>query len=349
MTHAAAIMLMIAALSPAALADSEIVIRLSYKVIRNPTPNGVNLPFEFNPSALPGAVDGMNALLQSYGRGYRFEYSGDYAVIGSLGGVERPNPGRYFDSNVPAIAGMISDLTDDAVQFPTLWDYDPSAINIVINNGADDTHCVRTDRRVLVIGAGTASSSRRTLHHILHSFGLCNTQGCSCDCCDGSGECGFTPGNDGIADTLPDLPCWQEQQISQFTFGVGYVDLDPSQQRQVRSTFNNIMSYRSDFPCGAPGSADWMTEGQLDRWADHAGLEQRAACDGKTVFVDVNAPAFQNGRSVNPFNLVAEGLAAANGGGDIVLIRAGTYPGPLTIRTPVTLRAPRAQVARIGG
>lgn len=344
----AAVILSVSGLSPSTRADSEIVIRLSYKVIRDPTPSGINLPFEFNPSALPGAVDGMNALLQSYGRGYRFEYSGDYTVIGSVGGVERPDPGRYFDSNVPVVAGTLSDMTDDAIQFPTLWDYDPNAINIVINNGTNDTHCVSTDRRLMAIGASTASSPRRTLHHILHSFGLCNTQGCSCNCCDGSGECGGTPGNDGIADTLPDLPCWQEQQISQFSFGVGYVELDPPQQTQVRRTFNNIMSYRG-FPCGAPRSADAITEGQLDRWADHASLQQRAACDGVTYFVDGSAPLFQNGRSTNPFARVSQGISAANSGGDIVLIRGGSYPERLTITRPVTLRAPRDQVARIGG
>ena len=71
-------------------------------------------------------------------------------------------------------------------------------------------------------------------------------------------------------------------------------------------------------------------------------------CDGMCFFVDDNAPFFHNGRSANPFATLSQGISAADGGGDIVMIRAGKYPERLTIRHPVTLRAPRGQTARIG-
>ena len=84
-----------------------------------------------------------------------------------------------------------------------------------------------------------------------------------------------------------------------------------------------------------------MTEGQLDRWTDATRRYHPGEVSGFTYFVNRSntSPPF-NGYSADPFPTVVDGVAAANpAGGDIVLIRAGTYEERMTISKPVTLRA----------
>lgn len=188
------------------------------------------------------------------------------------------------------------------------------------------------------------------LHEFGHFFDLCHTQGCPCGCCDPdlTGPCHTTPGDDNVADTLPDLACWDRDDISQHTFGVNYNILPSSAHRErVDNVFLNIMSYHRS-GCGQGADVARLTEGQLDHWSDVASFTRVSVRDGRTLFVQAGAGGSQNGRSTTPFDLVAEGRNAANGGGDIVMIRGGIYPENLAFTSPVTLRAPRGQVARIG-
>lgn len=104
---------------------------------------------------------------------------------------------------------------------------------------------------------------------------------------------------------------------------------------------NNLMSYHCD---NADDFA--LSDGQLDRFADMARRYRAAACSGVTWFVDLdNASGPFDGYSTEPFATVQQGIAAANpAGGDIVVIRAGSYDEALTIAAPVTLRASRGTV-----
>lgn len=110
----------------------------------------------------------------------------------------------------------------------------------------------------------------------------------------------------------------------------------------------NLMSYYGAPDCdpNLDFSNVRLTEGQLDRWTDTTRHHHFWETSGFTRFVDYknDSPPF-DGNSVNPFPTVADGIAAAYpDGGDIVLIRTGTYNETWTENKPVTLRANRGPV-----
>ena len=89
-----------------------------------------------------------------------------------------------------------------------------------------------------------------------------------------------------------------------------------------------------------------MTEGQLDRWTDATRRYHSGDVSGLTYFVNRSnvSPPF-TGYSTDPFVTVADGIAKADpAGGDIVLIRAGTYSEAMAISKPLTLRASNGMV-----
>jgi hypothetical protein len=70
---------------------------------------------------------------------------------------------------------------------------------------------------------------------------------------------------------------------------------------------------------------------------------------GRTWFVALNGSNGGPGYSTTPFRLPSQGQNAADaGGGDIVLLLPGTYLENPTFTKPMTLRATRQGVARIG-
>ncbi|MFZ4574036.1 MAG: hypothetical protein ACOYN0_06540 [Phycisphaerales bacterium] len=333
--------------APAARADTTIEIMLLYKVIRNPVDG--SFPPGYSEAGLLAAVDRMNEILESVGSVYRFR--GGFAnPIGTVGGFDRPDPSAYYLNNLLADQSRLADFVSDANEVGWLYHHSQTSFNIYINQGSRTTTCISPSAPVLVMDGFTSASATIQLHQIGHLMGLCNTQGCSCVCCPSgsTGECATTPGSDGLSDTLPDLPCWDQNQISQHSFGSDYFQLNSLVRDAVDDVFFNVMALHSRSQCGQLAPISRMTEQQLERFADTASGLRVNWCDGMTFFVDDNAPFFQNGRSVNPFARVAQGIAAADGGGDIIMIRAGNYPERLIIRNPVTLRAPRGQTARIG-
>ncbi|MGE0480368.1 MAG: hypothetical protein AB7Q17_07845 [Phycisphaerae bacterium] len=335
------------AIAPAAFADGVILLRLSYKVILNPVDG--SLPQGFSDAAIDDSIDEMNASLDTYGRGYRFERVEFIHRVGNIGGFDRPNPSHYFDINMLEEDGQRANMQADALANPTFYAWNQNAVNIYINEANTGGTCARPSEQLIVIGGSSSGTGWLYLHEIGHYFDLCHTQGCSCGCCDAgqTGECHTAPGNDNIADTLPDLACWERDDIAQNAFGANYANLAPFQREQVDDVFLNIMSYHRS-GCGQGASVARLTELQLDHWADTASFARLSVRDGRTFFVQAGAGGSQNGRSTNPFDLIAEGRNAANGGGDIVMIRGGNYPENLRISTPVTLRTPRGSLARIG-
>ena len=161
-----------------------------------------------------------------------------------------------------------------------------------------------------------------------------------------------------MADTLPDLQCWEPDDIARSSFGVDYDHATSSQQEQVDDVWYNVISYHGNSP-------PRLTSDQLDRMMDVSGTTWFSITERCTFFVDGNPdvppiltghmncsrdrprpdldrngyPDTQlDGSSRNPFSTVASALGEA-GDGDIVMVRGGYYDEPLMIDQRVFLRA----------
>ncbi len=104
------------------------------------------------------------------------------------------------------------------------------------------------------------------LHEIGHYFNLWHTQGRGCGACGtGSGVCNTVPGDDEVANTLPDLDCWNADDIAQNSFRKPYAELSEDQHRQVDVALHNVMSYHN---CEIYADTEaFLTTGQLARMA----------------------------------------------------------------------------------
>lgn len=329
-----------------ARADGHILIRVSCKVIVNVSGD---LPPGFHENFVAAAIDMANQAMDAHGRGYRFVLVDPVFQIGG-DGSHRPQPSRYFNPQFYLNRHLRDEMESDALANPELYAWNASAVNIFFN--ADSWHlCPRASDQLIVLLGQVSPIEESYSHTVGHLMNLCHVAGCECQfCCesDQTGTCHTSPGNDGMSDTLPVLSCWDQDEIAQHNFGLNYAQLSAGQQSQVDDVHLNIMITPS---CGngAIRPIVSLTERQLDRWADTASVTRLDVCDGQTFFVDAAFNGFETGRSSNPFNRIVEGLHEADGGGDIVMIRGGTYLENLTISEPVTLRAPRGHSARIGG
>jgi hypothetical protein len=332
-------------------ADHVIQIRLSIKVITNPDTGA-------DPAGLAGVdlvatVEGMNTLMEPFGRGYEFVVVDPIVRVGGAPQFARPSPSFYSNQGLVTSDITRADLHADAIANPALYAWNPSAINIYINDVSNRMLC-DPPNSVIVLGDAVAHDSGILLHDIGHFFGLCNTQGCGCECCVNPGPCpSNAPGNDGISDTLTDSACWSRADIGSYNFGLPTSDWTPAQSRAVSEAMSNIMGFNggedgANCRRGTNSSQTFLSEGQLDVWCDIASTNRASVCDGRVLFVRLGATTIgRNGRSFNPYGLVAEGVGAAHPG-DIVLINGAAYPERITINRHVTLRTPRGQTARIG-
>ena len=151
---------------------------------------------------------------------------------------------------------------------PSKYAYRSDAINIyVLGTTACSGRCAFPGSDdVIVVGQGLRSTT--ILHEIGRYFGLFHTQGSICGSCDSesTGVCHTKPGDDEIADTLPDLSCWQKDDITDWTFNQPYSDLAQEHKDEVDGTFKNIMSYHS--------IRNTLTPEQVDRWIEAAQLDR---------------------------------------------------------------------------
>lgn len=331
-----------------AIADADIQVRLSYKVILRGTDG--QRPDEVTEAGIDQAIADMNALSQTYGRGYRFVRVDALIDVGGLDEFQRPSPSYYCFRDMFQNTVEHGNMFADASANPGMYAWNSNAVNIYINNNNGAGTCVFPSRQLSVIGASSSDVAEVTLDEVAHYFNLCHTQGCSCGCCDPfeTGICHTVPGDDNVSDTLPDLPCWNPDEIAMHSFDADFSGLTPEQQEQVRDVFFNIMSFHGR-NCGTSFfGVSRLTERQLDRWADAASTSSANVCSGQTHFVDAGFNGVETGRSSNPYNRLAEGISAAAGGGDILMIRSGIYLENLRISAPVTLRVPRGNSSRIG-
>lgn len=340
--------LLLSPISRKAQDDGVITIRLSYKVVLNPA-NGTRPPGVTN-ADINTAVNGMNDLMRGYFRGYRFQL----VEILDVGGMSNPptGPSVWYDTDFfnTTNGSVWKDQMEAAAMADSAYLWRANSVNIYITNGICGGKCSfpGDGDNIMIFGGCSDDAAWLQLHEIGHYFSLCHTQGCVCGCV-GSDPCGGIPGDDGIADTLPDLSSWNRDQIANNSFGQPYAGLSAAQQNQVDDVFLNIMSYHNS-ACGLGAPVARLTDQQLDRWAHSANLDRVAIRTGRTIFAQSTAPSGGNGSPASPYNTMtnAVGSAASDSAPDIIILRPGSFNQPLTINTPVTLRATHQGAAAIG-
>jgi hypothetical protein len=332
--------------------DGIIKIRLSYKIILSPKnlnrPNLHNQLWEtVKDEMIQEAVDEMNALIAATWRGYRFELD-EILEIGVLGGFY-PDPGHWFGIDFVEAdkqCKLMNQMEAAIKANPARYAWREDAVNIYINQATSGAKWKVRD--LIVVGANSVSLGWLHLHEIGHYFDLRHTQGglgVSMRGQDGKGH--TTPGDDYVEDTIEDLPGWNRDEIAQHNFSAKYEKLDSAQKKLVDDVAENIMSYHFIKPEQA--ALQRLTEGQLDRWTETTlHIYRRKVLDGRTWFVDRQTPC-NGGSSSYPYGSVTLAVAAADSnGGDIILLRPGSYPEAVMIDKPVTLRATRQGPASIG-
>lgn len=340
--------LILAALIGCAVAApaQHITIRLSYKVVLNPT-DGLR-SVNATDAEIAAAVAEMNGFSASYWRGFKFVMDEPVRNIGGMG--DSTGPSSWYSTDL--LAGNNMRTFEGAAKTDPRYLWRTNAINIYLLDGFFGGVCsFPAHGELVVLGRGAAPIGELQLHELGHYFNLCHTHGCGCVDCEGTEPpCRGTPGTDGIADTLPDVACWTKNDIATNFFGVPFPGLSQGQQKQVNDTYHNIMSYH-------PKPEQYqLTELQLDQWTDAANGPRRAGASGRTWFVDwLNTCGSPNGSSAcansanGPFPAVVAAYNAAHAsGGDVVMIRPGSYAGRQTFTKPVTFRATRQGPVTIG-
>jgi len=304
-------------------ASAQIEWRVSIKLILDA---GGNLPAmgSLNTiAAVQAEVDFCNGVLDNTGRGYRL----DAQIITLAGQAAWSNVACTSTAGIEAAA----------LANPAGFAWRTDAINVYVshNNTCAGSCSFPGSGEAIILGQGAAPGV--LLHEIGHYMDLCHTQGCTCGnstCAGGPPvQCVNTPGDDLIADTADDLPCWTRNQIANFNFGSNYASLPPNLQELVDNSFLNLMSYHGLANAAGtgvyPGGGTRLTEDQMDRMGDTSNGRRAHVATGRTIFVDASFgfPPVSNGSSVRPYVDLDSALAVASDG-DIILIRAGAYARP---------------------
>lgn len=340
-------MLLLVALCSGFATQAQIVIRLSAKAVLNPA-TGLRQP-GVTESAFSNTVAGMNAQLASFGRGCQFQWNGTLINVGGLNQYAT-GPSQYYDVDFHATPSLRLQMDGDAQSNAAAYAWSASSVNVYVTRygGANWNVCSfpASGSIVIVNGAGGYSNSNTVQHEVGHYFNLSHTMNgeqfldadaSSCAAADCTCALLIGGGNDGVADTILDHECWLNQNdIAQGNYGLNYASLSAAPQAAVDRIWNNLMSYH-----GRQHSTTLYTSDQLDRWTDAANSSRFAAVTGTTRFVDKNSNGVQAGTSAFPWKTVANGVAVASAGNDIVLLRPGHYNEPQTISKAVTLRATR--------
>jgi hypothetical protein len=342
--------LLYSSLASHAVADSVIKIRLSYKIILDPTDGQRPRPIWVlsdkivTDDKIRNAVEEMNELIAPFWRGYRFELS-EIVEIGPISDHHSTGPSQWFHTDFVKNDGrraLKNAFEKVARSNPVMYAWRENAVNIYINQGTTGGLCTRNS---IVIGACSARSGLVHLHEVCHYFDLRHTHGFSGH---KDNENYKVPGDDEVADTIADLPHWDKNGIAKHTFFMKYDELPGHQKEMVDNVAENIMSRHYAEPIQAELTR--LTEGQLDRWTESIDeyVTRARVRDGRTWFVDQTSGA-KVGTMRYPFASVNLAVEAANSdGGDIILLRPGQYGEAVTIQKPVTLRATRNGPASIG-
>jgi hypothetical protein len=294
-------------------------------------------------------IDYANEMLIKHRRGYRMALLPIQEVSGHSEWFNMDATGEVGDLETAVIASLLFDGNE--------FLFDTSAINIYIVNGqtAGACACGNPESTDIIALSQSINPDWVILHESGHYLGLPHTQdgeqflfapgvGCKMSGTKDNCDCPIViPGNDGIADTLPDVSCWSIDDLSQNAFGGNFASLTASQQLKVSNTFSNIMAYHGS----KPGSRNVLTSDQLDVMADYANSIRDNVANGITWFVDrdnSSGAPLGNSKSIlgigGPFPKVEQGIAVARAN-DIVLVRPGTYTDTTLLNKALTLRATR--------
>ncbi len=331
---------------------------LSFKAVLNPT-NGTR-SYNFTERNVDDTIDGVNAMLATYERGYRFRRIGP---IRNVGGINQTNgPSKWYSVN-PRDNNLATGPWDNREQMeieaqsaPGPYGWSLSAINYYITAGygagpQDAGDCAFPSGNNHLIVLGTVDNSHVLLHETGHYFELYHTQG-GCDCLRGNQGCistnGYWVGNDDvpgyvISDTIFDSECLTLNGMATANYNKVLMFLTSGELKLVEDTFFNIMSYH-------PGTNQArLTELQLHKWTDFANTPRSPVVSGKTRFVSPFGVDSGTGtNSIAPVRTVFYAVSVAATGQDILLLRPGSYNEQLRINKAVTLRATRAGWATIG-
>jgi hypothetical protein len=343
-------------------ASPTIDVRVSVKVIRNPA-NGTRPPVP-GTTLTDGLVTHMldianQRFLEPYWRGYRYVLAGPVIEVGQpCNPCGISNPSFWYATGF----GDSMDVFENQAMIDPDYAWDFQAMNVYINAGQgnggvssfpsppDAEHLTVLGSAVFDTGFNDSFPAATFVHESGHYFGLGHTNAEACSVCVVYPGCTLVPGDgDQIADTIDDHPCSSRDELAAYNFPGEYPNLTPEHWMDVDNVFWNNMAYLHPGQAYGATILERRTEGQLDFWTDTADLARLTVVSGRTWFVALNGSNGGPGYSTTPFRLPSQGQNAADaGGGDIVLLLPGTYLENPTFTKPMTLRATRQGVARIG-
>ncbi len=326
-------------------AAQDINLRLSIKYILDNDGNRPSGRYD-GEAVVIGIIEQTNQVLRRWGRGYQY-------VVTDNPFPEVQNAGQFFVL-VQGEAGLIEAAAEAApAQF--FWRLDAVNIYIISSyNGGGAGAAIPSGEPLggeIVVYSVDLPESLDTLwpHEIGHHWDLYHT---------------FD--DDGVGDTEPDPSPFQcidrmqcpEGGTEECCCATKIANLDQASQdsgwtqEQYDYLRWNIMSYYGSPDCDPADRITFdnmiMTPGQLDRWSDGMRQFHAGESSGHTYFVDLRnvsgqsdgySRAWPNPIQLGPYPTVAAGVDRADaGGGDIVLIRGGSYNEALPISKPVVLR-----------
>lgn len=325
-----------------------IEIRLSYKAILDPAT--AQRAQNFTDAQIDQSVGRMNEILERNLAPFRFVRVDPVWNIGQLNDTTGPSRWYHTDFAGRSDGQVLKDQMEAAAKNDARYLWRNDAINIYLNSGVCGRVCGNPADldNIIIVGGCSAADGEHQLHELGHYFGQIDTQGVNCRACGpNAGQCNL-PGDDTIAETLPDLPCWDQDQIALHSFGVTYAGLTGFDRASVDRTFNNFMSYHAN--------RDVFTWTQMVKWNESLSFSRRHVTTGRTWYTVTpslaNLCIFQTGAYSCSFifviywpiggPIVSLGAAvnAANpAGGDTILLDSWEFLEPITITKPVTLRA----------
>ncbi len=326
-------LLALAALAPATPAQ-DIEIRVSFKLVLGPNGESPSGPWG-DPATIAAYMADTTAAMQRFGRGYGFVVDEIVPVAGIS---------QFYDVQGdpnPALDEVLQ-LEAQAEADPATYAWSTTAVNVYVpdtlNGGNGGVAFVPSDSPGMeVVVLASWARDFDLLHELGHHFDLRHT---------------FE--EDFVADTLPDF-----ELICDVPFGCvvgGTAECCCSTKLSVLQALSyspedeqnllyNSMSYYGAVDCFGLFSPAFgldtvvLTPGQLDRVADATRLYHTGEATGSTHFVDAGGAAAATGLSFDPHATVAAGVgAAAQGGGDVVVVRAGSHAAVGLYTKPVVLR-----------